>query len=411
MSNKSKLYRSGCTPRVIFYSQTSKGHEYNYGKPLVTITGRNSLHIFQPMSSERKILDNIKHHPQPNSNRTLIPKYGDFDLKKINRKSKINYCTMDNLFHEKIDRKKKSSIKTSKDKNRTSSDLLSNFREDKKFINNSFNKNQFCFYIKNKYDYSSEIINLPGANKREINDIKDDYKNNLSRKTNSNSITKFFRERNINPPRIDCLCSNLKKSINRPFSEANLKTNYKKNRNNNILDNCSDLLYSSNNIFYKNNYYNNEENNNKLINKRNIANIYNKEINYINNDRLDKANYINNYQITNNNFIKRSNNKNQPKNNRVNKNEFINNWHFNTEINKNSNINQPINNDKIVPSNYNKVFKEKKNDLITHYAKRKNLNSFNKLFNEVHEQKKNYSLMNHYGKNYSKRNYSQIELH
>ena len=233
----------------------------------------------------------------------------------------------------------------------------------------------------------------------------------MSRKTNANSITKFFRERNINPPRIDCLCSNLKKSINRPFSEANLKTNYKKNRNNNILDNFSDLLYSSNNIFYKNNYYNNEENNNKRINKRNIANIYNKEINYINNDRLDKANYINNYQITNNNYIKTSNNKNQPKNNQINKIKFINRCHFNTEINQNFNINQHINNYKIVPSNYNKVFKEKKNDLITHYAKRKNLNSFNKLFNEVHEQKNNYSLMNHYGKNYSKRNYSQIELH
>ena len=91
MFNKSKLNRSGCTPRVIFYSQTSKGHEYNYDKPVLTITGRNSRHLFQPKSSERKILDNIKHHPQLNSNRTLIPKYGDLDLKKINRKSKINY--------------------------------------------------------------------------------------------------------------------------------------------------------------------------------------------------------------------------------------------------------------------------------------------------------------------------------
>ena len=315
---------------------------------------------------------------------------------------------MDNLFHEKSEKRQKPLIKTSKEKNRTSKDLLSNFREEKKFINNSFNKNQFSSYIKNKYDYSSEIINLPGGYKREINDIQDDYKTNFSRKLNTNSIAKCFRERNINPSKNEYYFSNIKKSINSPYSEANLKTNYSKNRNNNLLDNCSDLLYSSNNIFYKNNYY--EDNNNKLINKRSMSNIYNKEINYINNDILDKENYINNYQITNNSLAKQSNYKNTFKNNTVNKDKFINNCHYNTEINQNSNFNQPINN-KIVPSNYNKVYKEKQNDLITHYSKRKNLNSFNKLFNEVHQQKNNYSLMNHYGKNYSKRNYSQIELH
>ena len=79
MSNKNKLNNSGNTPRVIFYSQSSKGHEYNYGSPLVTITGKNSRHIPQSTSKERKLLDYIKHHPQPNSKRTIIPNYGSLD--------------------------------------------------------------------------------------------------------------------------------------------------------------------------------------------------------------------------------------------------------------------------------------------------------------------------------------------
>ena len=36
------------------------------------------------------------------------------------------------------------------------------------------NNNSICEKIKKKYDYKTEIINLPGSVKRDINDIKDD---------------------------------------------------------------------------------------------------------------------------------------------------------------------------------------------------------------------------------------------
>ena len=419
MSNKNILYRSGCTPRTIFYSQTSKGHEYNYGNPVLTITGRNSRHITPSTSTERKLLDNIKYHPQPNSKRTINPNFGNVESKTFNKHSKVNYSSMDNTFCEKFEKKQKSSIKTSRKKNKTYDELLHTFEEEKNNINDlKKDKNKFCFYIKNKYDYSSGIMNLPGGYKRDINDVNDDYNNNPQKKINKNSIINCFRERNINSSKIDCLCPNLKKRINRPYSLTNMKTTYKNSKHNNILGNCSELLYSSNIIFYKNNYQNNNANNNindKVIdfkfnnNKKNITSYDNKENN--------KVNIINNYK---NNFkrsyLMRKNNKMVLKNNKINKTEFLNEFPFKTEAsNYNSNIDiyQYINNNnnKIIPSYFDNIYKEKKNGLITHYTKRKNMNSFNKLFNEVHHQPNNYSLMEYYGKNYTKKNYSQIELH
>ena len=409
MSNKNKLYNSGNTPRVIFYSQSSKGHEYNYGSPLVTITGKNSRHIPQSTSKERKLLDYIKHHPQPNSKRTIIPNYGNPDNLKFNKNnSKINYSTMDNTFCEKIVKKEKPSIKTSRNKNKTSNDLLNNFKDEKKILNyNPNKKNQISFNIKNKYDYCSEIINLPGGHKRKINDIKDDYAY-ITKKTNMNSTADCFRERNINPTKIDCLCPNSKNKINRPYSlNKTTKTNYKQSLHNNILNNCSDLIYSSNNIFYKNNYYNNHNNDN---NKKNYENNYNKYLNRINkdiNNKENKENYFNNYNTNTYNYFKSNN----TKVNKINKNDYSTDYPLKTEINKTFDNNQNINNNKIIPKYFNNIYKEKRNSLVTHYTKRRNMNSFNKLFNEVHQESNNYSLMNQYGKNYSKKNYSQIELH
>ena len=373
MSNKNKLYRSGCVPRVIFYSQTSKGHEYNYGNPVITITGRNSRHITQSCSNERKLLDYIKPHPQPNSNRTIIPNIENIELKKFNKKiknSKINYETMDNRFCEIRNKIQKPSIKISKIKNKTSSDLISNFRNEKKILNNNLNKNKFSSYIKNKYDYCSEIINLPGGYKRKINDIKDNYNNKyISNKNNMNSTINCFRQRNINSSKIDYLGNSLRQKLNRPYSVSNVRTNYRNCRNNNKFKTFSNLMHSSNIIFYKN-YF--DKNQNNLINNEKNMNNYNKDKKYLNDDIYNKENYFN--------------------------------------INNNYNYYQSINN-KIVPNNFEKVYKEKNNGLITPYAKRKNMNSHNQLFNEIHQQNNNYSLMNYYGKNYSKKNYSQIELH
>ena len=417
MSNKNRLYRSGCNPRVIFYSQSSKGHEYNYGNPVITITGRNSRHITQTSSKERKLLDYIRPYPKPNTNRTINPSFGNLDIKdynKKNKKSKINYGSMDNTFCEKKNKKRKSSIKTCRKKNKTSSDLLCNFKDEKIIKTNTLNKNIYSFYIKNKYDYSSEILNLPGGYKRNINDIQDDYNNEISKKVNMNSTANCFRERNINPPKIECLVQNLKQKINRPYSVSSIKTNYNKCGQNEKLKKYSDLLYSSNSIFYKNNYYNLIKNSNdRIINNNNMLRTkgeVNNNFNKINN----KENFINNYQSYNKNIISNNNSKKSIAN--INKNDYIKDYPFKTEINTNNQDNlgfyQPNNKNKIFPNYFNNVYKEKKNSLITHYAKRKNIALYNKLFNDIHQQENNnYSIMNHYGKNYSKKNYSQIEFH
>ena len=343
-----QLYRSGCTPRTIFFSQSSKGHEYNYGNPVLTITGKNSRHIMQSSSKERKLLDRIKYKPQQNSKRTLIPNYEKISIKN-NNNSKINYTTMDNIFCEKVPNRQKSLIKTSKIKNKTSYDLFNNSKEDSNNLNNFWQcKNKFSFCVKNKYDYSSEILTLPGGHKRDINDINDDYTKNESKKKNINSTINCFKDRNIN---------------------------------------------SKNHIYEKSKF-------SKCIKDReNIKSDYTKE----------------NGKEKNVNFFKMNNLKRKPNkivlNNKGIKNDLIYEYPFKTKANINLEIYQPINNKNIIHNIFNNIYKEKKNGLISHYTKKKNIESFNKLFNEVHHQQNNYSLINQYGKNYSKKNYSQIELH
>ena len=372
---------------------------------MVTISGRNSRHIIQNSSKERKLLDYIKPHPQPNTNRTIIPNSENLDVKALNKNSKINYETMDNNFCEIKNNKQKSSIKISKSKNKTSSDLLSNFREEKKELNNNLTKNNFSSYIKNKYDYSSEIITLPGGNKRQLNDINDDFIINPSlKKRNMNSTANCFRQRNINPSKNDYYFCDTKQKKDRPFSMSKLKTNYENCRKNNKYNNFTNLLNSSNIVFYNNNCdirqntFNNNSNNITINYNKEKYSINNKE-NYLNNNSNNNNNIFGNYKTNEDKYFLKS----KERINQKYKNEMNNNKSFH--------FYQPINNNTLFPNYYEKVYKEKNNSLVTPYTKRKNANCHNQLFNEVHQQDKNYSLMNYYGKNYSKKNYSQIEFH
>ena len=394
--------------RTIFYSQTSKGHEYNYGNPVLTITGRKSRHIIPSISTERKLLDYIKPHPQPNSKRTIIPNYEKLESNNFNKQSKINYGSLDNTFCEKFNKKQKPSIKTFIKKNKTTSELLGDLKSEIKLRNNDLNKYNFSFYIKNKYDYSSEILNLPGSNNRKNNDIKDDYENKNLKRMSNNSIANCFRQRNINSSRIESFNPNCKQK-NRPYSVSHIVNKNKNNESNDKLKNYSDLIYSSNNVFYKYNYQNSDNIKNKIINQ---------DLNYINTELDNKENYLNNFQNNNYNFktknaLKRKNH-NKLYNYEITKKANINEYPVKVQTNdnlKNSFDFYPkINNNKIKTSYFNNVYKEKENSLITHYTKRKNINSSNKLFNQVHQQDNNYSLLNYYGKNYSKKNYSQIQL-
>ena len=247
MLNNSKIYRAGYIPRVIFYSQSSKGHEYNYGNPVITITGKNTRHIPQNTSEERKLFSNIKPHPMPNSRRTIFPNYQNPQIKKFNKAKKYKWqnSTMDYTLSESQNKKIKPIIKISDKRNKTSEELNNN-NIIQKNNNNNLNKNSYSFYIKNKYDYNSEILNLPGGTKRRINDIKDDFDKNISEKKYLNSTANCFRKRDFDNSKIDCL------------------NNCAKNKNDNIRKNIINL---TNNKIYKNNYITNYYLVNKFIRK------------------------------------------------------------------------------------------------------------------------------------------------
>lgn len=357
MLNNSKIYRSGCPSRVIFYSQSSKGHEYNYGKPVISITGRNSRHIVQNSSVERKLFSNIKPHPLPNSKRTINPNYGNPQIQKFNKAKKYQWekSSIEYSLCESQNKKFKPTIKISDKNNKTSEELKQDFNNKN---NECMNKNSYSFYIKNKYDYNSEILNLPGGSKRIDNDINDDfYKNkNITEKRSLNTTANCFRERDFNNSKISCLQPLLK------------------SKNQNI--------------------------------RKNIIALANKD--YVN-DYSEKDNLINNMTNAENKECYNDNKYKYNKRRAIKRNIF--------ESSKEDNENN-FNTDKFnnfqrigVFKNYiNDSFSNKSNDLITRYSRKRNMNSYNKLFNDIHQENSKYNLMKYYGKNYAKKNYTQFEL-
>ena len=363
MLNNSKIYRSGCIPRVIFYSQTSKGHEYNYGQPIVSITGRNSRHITQHSSAERKLFSNIKPHPLPNSRRTINPNFDNSQIQQINtaKKYKWKNSTLNNTLCQSEFQKIKPMIKISGKKNKTSEELTQDINNKNKKNNgdkDNINKSSYSFYIKNKYDYNSEILNLPGGSKRKITEVKDDLNNkDLNEKMSLNSTANCFRTRDFNNSKISCLKS------------------FIKNNNQSIRNKIINL---TNNDFPSHNFYTNE---NLVKQKNDIKNDYNKEFNDDNKYKYNRQKNIRK------NFFEASKENNE---NIINKDKFNKSGLFKNYIQDS--------------------FKYKNNDLITHYSRKRNMKSFNKVFNEVHEENSKYNLMKYYGNNYSKKNYSQFEL-
>jgi len=363
MLNNSKIYRSGCIPRVIFYSQSSKGHEYNYGQPIVSITGRNSRHIAPNSSAERKLFSNIKPHPLPNSRRTINPNFDNPQIKQFNNAKKYKWknSTMDYTLCESEHKKIKPIIKISNKKNKTSEELKQDSNSKNKNYNgnrDNTNKSSYSFYIKNKYDYNSEILNLPGGSKRKITDVKDDLNNkDLNEKMSLNSTANCFRERDFNNSKVSCLKS------------------FFKNNDQNMRNKIINL---TNNDFPSKNFYTNES---LVKHKNDIKNEYNKEFNDDNKYKYNKPQNIRKQLFE----VSKENNENI-----INKDKFNKNGLFKNYI-KDS-------------------FKYKNNDLITHYSRKRNMKSFNKVFNEVHEENSKYNLMKYYGNNYSKKNYSQFEL-
>ena len=172
-----------------------------------------------------------------------------------------------------------------------------------------------------------------------------------------NSTANCFRTRDFNNSKISCLKS------------------FIKNHNQSIRNKIINL---TNNDFPSHNFYTNE---NLVKQKNDIKNDYNKEFNDDNKYKYNRQKNIRK------NFFEASKENNE---NIINKDKFNKSGLFKNYIQDS--------------------FKYKNNDLITHYTRKRNMKSFNKVFNEVHEENSKYNLMKYYGNNYSKKNYSQFEL-
>ena len=143
--------------------------------------------------------------------------------------------------------------------------------------------------------------------------------------------------------------------------------------------------------------------------KKNIINLTNKELyknNY--NTNYDPFNYKNQNNIIDRCSLNNDNNKYKyEKIKRIKRKVLESSKENNESFN---NFNHPTMKNYLFRNNIHDSFKDKNNDLITHYTKKRNMKSYNKLFNDVHQENSNYNLINYYGNNYSKKNYSQFEL-
>jgi hypothetical protein len=120
---------------------------------------------------------------------------------------------------------------------------------------------------------------------------------------------------------------------------------------------------------------------------------------------------MNNFRRRNKSKIYEAKNRNRCYYDENNKENYLDDNKNKTENNNSLGFYQPISDNTLIPSYFDNIYREKKNGTATHYIKKRNVISYNKLFNEVHQEQKQYSLMDYYGRNYSKKNYSQIELH
>ncbi len=309
----------------------------------------------------------------PNSKRTIHPDYeNDPQIQKFNKAKKYKWknSTMDHTLCENENKKFKPTIKIYDKKNKTSDELDFINNNETKNKNNK-EKNTYSFYIKNKYDYNSEILNLPGGTKRKNDDIKDDLeKNNIENNIRMNSMTGFLRKRDFNNSKISCL---------KPFKKIknfDLRSNIINSNNNKTCFN--EDYYTNNNSFNNKNIISN----NSIIINNNNKYKYRKETE-ISKDNSEFGRPIKNSELQLN--------------------------YYNDNL---SQFYQPIKHNDLLDNYIQDSARNKNNDLMTHYSRKRNNKFHNRVFNEVHQenQKYEYNLMKYYGSNYSKRNYSQFEL-
>jgi hypothetical protein len=299
--------RTGSLPRTIYYRPTKEGHTYSYYKPQVLELKGKSIKKIQPFSSEEfSPFRKMNLHILPDSRRTLIPelspddpfvkrrqnivndnyretitqfgKYNQMNLNSNNYKNKNNDNY--NNFKKPTKRIIKDIPKNNNNNNFLKNNLSMNVNNSNNFNNNCNNndisykynntysnsnyfntndnnnkpvnlKHYKSFDLKTKYDYSSEIKNLPGSKMRFPNEIKDDISNPRNKNINTAYTLKYNQLYNS---QINCL----KDNNNNNNNNYNYNRNYKRNK-------------TQNNILNKQNNYFNKISNQNLLNN----NIYN----------------------------------------------------------------------------------------------------------------------------------------
>ena len=417
MIEKKKIIRTGSSPRTIFYSQsqTNGGHGYDYGKPVLQITGHSSRHITQIYSSGYKFLGNKKKtvYPKQKSNRIVNPITSR--KRNIFKKPKENFSSLDHSLAVVKNSKQKSLIKTNLKKNATSSEMINILNNNFDNSSNGNSNKKFNSIMKTNYDYKSEILNLPGNFKRNPKEIKDDLdkediiKNN---KIKTNSTACCFKNKCLYTSKICCLNnSNYEREPQNSLgTEISLNKNNKKS-----FKNVSDIIYSSNDVFYPN--YLNSKNKNELKNNDNFITSYTSDYKFktLGNNGEEIYLVTNGYKSKkhsnyyNTNFRSKDNHKNKNKIYSLKFNSpycYINN--FNSGKNNDSYY---INSHSSIPSYFYNAYNEKNsckfnNNYITNSHKRKNIEEQKKVFNDVHQQERPVSLRTSYS--YNRKNYSQI---
>ena len=326
MSNFVTLTRTGSAPRTICYPFSKIGRRYSYQRPpneiKPEVTGRGLRHIQPKISEEIKNYRTVNIHPQPNTNRTLIPDLAPEPKKITARNSETftnslnynynpynnNYNNLDNnnnnnLYYndEKLFQSKRRPNSSYYKSTYDNSNYHSNYDNNNNPI--SYNNPSFDGFYEDlnskrrqhadtqfsRYKTTTQIYNLPGGIKRNINEINDDKKlletKPIYKLEHPSYSIKVYDDYKSN---VSCLPNTLTK-----YNEKNVYNNkyinsYKK--------------FENNDIFNRGNPYSNVKTNyrlkgKKLYNGRDLFNYESHKMGNIYDNQGIKKYYKNNSQI------------------------------------------------------------------------------------------------------------------
>ena len=325
MSNFVTLTRTGSAPRTICYPFSKIVRRYSYQRPpneiKPEVTGRGLRHIQPKISEEIKNYRTVNLHPQPNTNRTLIPDLAP-EPKKINTRNsetfsnslKYNYNPNNINLYNNNDNLYNNEEKLFQSKRRPNSSYINTTYNNSNYHSNYDNENLNYNPITNnnpkidgfyedinskrrqhadtqfsRYKTTTQIYNLPGGIKRNINEINDDKKlydtKPFYKLEHPSYSIKVYDDYKSN---VSCLPNTLTK-----YNEKNVY-------NNKYLNNYR--KFENNDIFNRGNLYSNVKTNyrlkgKKLYNGRDLFNYESQKMGNIYDNQGIKKYYKNNSQI------------------------------------------------------------------------------------------------------------------